>query len=230
MSNIEDALGIMQEIYDGDRKRRVVLPVSHYVMQIELEETGLSKESETDFVEDVLDVSGNPVPRGNSPYAQLLMTVSEGPFEGESFSSRIYLTPGKGKYIGFHVNACNSITHKPTDSSLYKEFGFTFEDGWTGENVQKAFRFYFYNLEPTKRQDFMLRWARVPEWDGKQVVVKVGHELETRTNDDGEEYEITFNRIKGLWSTNDPKKGAAFVKKSCYPFQQQRKTDMDLGG
>ncbi len=130
--SIEEALGSFAEIPDGDRKKRVILPISYYTMSVELESQGVSPDKEG-FVVGVERPGKNgeadePIPLGGAPYAQLMLTVVDGPFKDEEFSSRLYMTPGKtGSYAAFIANACRAMTHQGTNEKAYKEFDFTFE-------------------------------------------------------------------------------------------------------
>lgn len=160
--------------------------------------------------EQVFDSEGEPALIGGSPYAEITATVVEGPFEGCDFRSRFWLTPGRGRNIGFVNNACKAITGRPVDVATLAKFGVKFTPGMSPVDTQQALRRRYLALDPETRLDFMVQYARVADWSGKGVVMAVGQE-------DGRPNEETgvppvFNRIQGFWALADGKDGAANVR------------------
>jgi len=224
-----DALGDIPEYGSGPR---IVLPEGLYVMDIEVGEQTTTDQGD-DIMTDkvwskgqivdevpVEDVNGSEVLVGGTPYVELTTTPAEGPFEECGFQSRFYLTPGKGRNIGFVNHACKAITGKPVDVKVLGEFGFDFEGLSEQSEIQTRFRACYLALTPEQRLDLMVRYARVVQWDGKTAVVKVGVEERERTDEaTGAKYMVPFNRVQGFHAIDDPKRGAGYVRKVQHPKQ-----------
>jgi hypothetical protein len=228
-----EGLGDIPE-YGG---RRVLLPQSHYIVGLTLDEdVQVSDESaEERYHEDFEDVNGEQVLLGGTPFMVLGVEASDGPFQGCGFNARFYLTPGKGRNIGFVNHAIKAVTGKSADTRVLKEYGFNFPKGLQRDELQAMFRKYFLSLGPQDRLSLMTAYARTDEWNGATVIAKVGIEAGDERTDEstGETYVPQFNRIQGFHAVDDPKKGsdlvyAAWVKKQCFPKQYDAAVEMGL--
>jgi hypothetical protein len=215
-----EALGETPEY--GTRKARVILPESLYIAHIGVEEVGVTPEREgvvKDSSGEVFtNIRGEEVALGNSPYVQVTTTVHEGPLVGNGFSSRFYITPGKGRNIAF-VNI-----------KALAEFGITLPQGASTEDSQRAFAQNYLSLDPEQRLAFMCKWANVDQWDGKIVVVKVGQEAgEERINEfTGLPETPIFNRLQGFYAMTDTKRGAVTVRGSYHAQHLEAATAMGI--
>jgi hypothetical protein len=239
MSDVVAALGDMPELGGS---QRVVLPDSFYPMRLEVEDVSVTDERDhldgdgnvdpNQVIEGLTDVEGNPVPKGGVPYVQMKATVTAGPFaEVASFSSRLHLTPGKGKFIGFINHATKSVTGQPVNREILKKYGFEFGEGLSEAETQQVFRVYWFSLSPADRQKFMSEWCNLGKWDGAPCIVKVGTDKVDRRNEvTGEEYSVYFNRFQGFYALNDTKKGLAWTKKACFPAQEKWYDEMQAEG
>jgi len=223
-TDILSQLGEFEEF--GDRAPRVILPESHYPVEITLNEVGLTKVRDTALVPALVDENGNQledVVGGGVPYLDLAVKVVDGPFgevEGAGFSFRQSCTPGKGGYIGFVAGATRAVTGQAPDAAAITKYKFQFPNGADDKQAQQLFRTQFFLLDPEERKDFMTIFTRARLWNGRKAIVRVSHDLVERTNDiTGETYTATYHRVEGYFALNHPKKGLAWVKSACYPEQ-----------
>ena len=246
-SNIATLLGDIPEYGGGPR---VLLPESYYNMTLAVLDTDTTDPAVDDEENPVMtkekdgslfeDANGEQVQRGCSPYVELECEADEGPFQGHGFRGRFWLTPGKGPNIGFVQHAAKAISSKTVNTKLLNEFGFEFPaigKSLSSEALKQArleaqqlFRKYFYVLSADDRLDFMVRYCRVGEWDGKSVVVKVGIEPGQERMDDttGQLYTPEFNRYQGFHALNDASKGAGWVRSVCHRKQERAAVEMGL--
>lgn len=232
MSDFLNQLGEFQEF--GDRQTRVILPPSLYPVELTLDEVGLSPTYDDSEItpalvdengEPIVGEDGEPIKRaaGGVPFLALSVKVVDGPFadvEGQGFSFRQNLSPGKGKLIGFITAAVKAVTGKPADRAATDKYKFQFPNGADAAVTQQLFRTQFFLLDPEERRDFMTIFARAREWDGKKVIIKVGHEHKDKVSEAGRPYTATYHKVDGYFGFNDPKRGLKHVTAKCYPEQQ----------
>jgi hypothetical protein len=226
-SEVLAALGEQAEFSGGGQ--RVILPESYFPVSLTVEETGVTEEKE-DFVAGVVDVDGNQVPIGGSPFVQLACEVTGGPFEGHGFSARQFLTPGKkAGYIAFINSAIKAVTGKPANIGVFGEFGMEFPADVKRDQARQMLRTYFYSMDPDRRLDFMTKYARIAEWDGRKCVAKIGQELGQERTDEatGAAYAPVFNRYQGFYAISDKDHGAAWVTAHC--FDKQKEAAVEAG-
>ncbi len=251
--DITTLLGDIGEYGGGPR---VVLPESFYICTVNVDETGVSdpafEKEQDEEGNDVpvmtleengelfLDANEEPVQRGGSPFVDLECAVDEGPFQGYGFKGRFWLTPGKGKNIGFVQHAANAISGKKCDVRVLKEYGFEFpatpknltpaQLKASRQEAQQMLRKYFYALGHDDRLDFMTKYCRLGTWDDKSAVTKVGIELgnERENETTGEVYIPEFNRYQGFYALNHAKKGAGWVRSVHHPKQTKVAVEMGL--
>lgn len=251
-----DITALLGDIGEYGGGRRVLLPESFYIVSLNVDDTGVTdpafeKEQDNEgndvpvmtLNEDgspFLDANEEEVQRGGSPFVDLECVSDEGPFQGHGFKGRFWLTPGKGRNIGFVQHTANAITGKKCDTRVLKEYGFIFdavpknltpgERKQAMEAAQQQFRKYFYALGNDERLDFMVKYCRIGQWDGKSAVAKVGieegNERENETT--GETYIPEFNRYQGFYNLNATKKGAGWVRNVCHPKQLIAAVEMGL--
>lgn len=240
-----DILGQLGEIEEFGGGPRVILPESYYPVELTMDEFGVSKLSDDRVLEPPLvDEKGQPVvdgegnqlelAAGGSPFLKLNAKVIEGPFaevEGANFDFRQSVTPGKGGFIGFVNSAVKAVTGQAPNRQALTKYNFNFLQQADAKVVQQLFRTQFYLLQPDERKDFMAIWTNASQWDGKKCVIKVTHEVNTRVNEvTGEEFTVTYHRVGGYYPINHPKKGLAWVRKTCFPAQQRELDAMTADG
>lgn len=228
---IATLLGDIPEYGGGPR---VLLPASYYIGTLEVDEVDMSPEREGVIENEdgspFLDANDNEVTLGHSPYAQMTCEVDEGPFAGNGFTGRFWLTPGKGRNIGFVQHAAKAISGQGVNTKVLSDFGFEFPAKQTQEEAQQMYRRYFYALGAEDRVTFMTKYCNIGKWDGKSVVVKVGIEdgNEKQNETTGELYTPQFNRFQGFSSLNAGKKGAGWVRNVCHPKQENWAIELGL--
>ncbi len=245
--NVSTLLGDIPEYGGGGWVR---LPDSYYigainVVDVEATDPQTNDQDEPNLIEDenvqggfFLDCNDNQVQKGNTVYATLEFEAIEGPFEGNGFTSRFYLTPGKGPNIGFVQNAAN-VLGGGVNLKVLKDWGFEFPvvgKNVTGEALKEArreaqqlFRKYFLSLTADDRITFMTKYCNIAKWDGTEAVVKVELEAgDERTDDFGQVSTPQFNRYKGFYALNHGKKGAGWVRNVCHRKQAVHAMEMGL--
>lgn len=243
---IADLLGDIGEYGGG---ARIKLPPSFYIVAIELGEVDATPQRSKDDTDDqgnklwsdddlyifdgdnyFLDGNEEKVCRGGSVYAEISCTVEEGPFAGNGFQSRFWLTPGKGKNIGFVQHAAKAISGRGMNMKALTDFGFIFTGKEDQSEAQQKFRKFYYALGVEDRLNFMIQYCNLSKWDGKSAVAKVDIEdgqekLDETTN---QLYTPQFNRYKGFYALNDGKKGAGYVRNVCHPKHEQWALEMGV--
>lgn len=198
--------------------KRILLPESFYPVRVTIEEVGTSKEND--------DGSGGSV------FVQLngLVYDPKCPFSGNDQSARIWLTPGKtGAYMGWLAATVKAITGQPVDTTALDKFGIN-PEGNDKEELRESFREQYLTLTVEERLAFMIQYARLNTWDGRQCIAHVTHEASNRAKVDeatGQEYFPVFGRFQGFYSLTDAKKGLQFVQQVCYATQAEHKAAMD---
>jgi len=229
--DITTLLGDVGEFGGG---ARVILPKSYYIMGLTVGDVDASNlrtndEDEPIMIEDFEDANGDEVQAGGTPFVTIESVVNEGPFAGEGFNARFYLTPGKGKYIGLIQHAVRAITGKRANVKVLSEYNFEFKGDETPEEAQQQFRKYYSALTVDDRLDFMVKYCRVGEWDTDAIASVDAEEGQERENETTGEIEIPlFNRYKGFYSLSDGKKGQGYVRKVCHRKQERVAIEMGL--
>jgi hypothetical protein len=168
---------------------RVVVPESYYPMTLSVGEIGVTETRE--------GTGGEGGLVGGTPYVELGGEITNGPYKGVAVSERLWLTPGKigskGGMIGLLNAACKTITGQPAVVAALGEFGIElpeeFPEGTSDEEaraeVRRAFIEGFAGLTPDQRLALMTKYLRLGNWDGKQVIGKVGLEEQSVLDDMG---------------------------------------------
>lgn len=224
VNHLTDPENEMPEVGGG---QRVILPESFYPVRVEVQDWGVTDLSETEVVDGVMDPGGQAIPKGGTPYAQLELTVTDGPFEGCSFITRYFLTPGKGRFLMYHAHSCRAITGKPFDVAVLPQYNIDIPDSASVEETQALVRQGYYNCDPQQRKELMLKLARVEHWDNRPAIARVS--IEEFQRDDpmtGRQYTGYSNRVSGFYAIDDPKKGVSWVKQTCFKAQERAFEEM----
>ena len=184
-----------------------------------------------------------PSKDAGTPGLQLVATVFDGPWKGTELNVRdttIWLTPGKNIeskfiYIGKIRFMVEQVTGKKVNSAALLEFGFPFEGLSDPQAVNKAFKLHFAEMSSETKLDFMSKYARVNEWDGKQVIVAVKLEQEEaknadgtpRLDDAGNQLIYDRNSIANLFGLKHAEHGFAAAQRQ-FPKQQQERDAMGV--
>lgn len=203
MSDFDVAVAAMGEIEEFGSSR-ITLPESYFQTKILVEETGI-KENE-------LDEDTGEIIRAFSPWAQITLSVTAGPYTGAETSLRLFISPGKtGRAMGFLNNLTKVISGRPVNTQALKTYGFTFSNPKDRDAVQEDFANHFFSMSSEDRHAFILDYMNIKGWDGREFISKVGVEENTWTTNEGEERTVYRNRLLGAYALNDARKGTKYV-------------------
>lgn len=221
-SNVYEAAFEAMEFQEFGGGGRIILPESFYPARISVMVPGSSQVREDGT--------------GGTPFIDLSVRITDGPFKDTTVQSRMYLSPG---LIGFLRSATKTLTKTGADYSVNEKFGFNFSElgaiDPSNKDDRKAlaemFKAQFYGLSPEQRLDYMLKHLRINQWDGKNAIVKFS--IESNESDKinpatGTPYVNTRNRIAGFFDVTDAKNGLSIVKTRDFPAQQAAIADSVL--
>lgn len=250
--DINQALGDQYEY-----SPRTVLPDSYYPVTLHVVGTGLSEPKMVDAKDEdgnvIIDpATGKPQQEegGNSPFVELEVTVTDGPFAGSIIRRKAHIVPGKqGGAIGRWLGAARAITRTPVQTqAMAQKFGIALPTTATPQGketpeqaarraVRQALAAGFYALEPAQRLAFIKAALMVDAWEGKTVICKLS--LDQSWQDaNGKRYNeaqykllpahvqetlkgYSNNDFAGFLPLDDETHGLKFVKGIEFPKQEK---------
>ncbi len=207
---------------DSRGVRAPVLPDGYYPVEISVRDFVSSREKGT-------------------PGLYLVEEVFDGPWAGtelRTMDTREWLTPGNpakgGNMMGLIRHKVEHVTGKKPDASAFVDFDFPLA-GVPADQVVQTIKSHFASLSPEQRKDFMAKYARVNEWNGKKCIVALSIEQEEaqdsngnpRLDSNGNQIIFDRNRVTNYFALNDNEHGINSVKKQ-YGKQESEKKAMGL--